>query len=42
LRSRRGTKESGIKATYKDGLFEVRVPVEDRSAKTSSIPIERG
>lgn len=38
----RGTKESDIKATYKDGLLEVRVPVEERPASRSSIPIERG
>jgi HSP20 family protein len=37
-----GTKESDIKASYKDGLLEVRAPVEDRSTKRSSIPIVRG
>lgn len=35
-----GAKESDIKATYKDGLLKVRVPLEERS-KTSKIPIER-
>jgi len=36
-----GTKESDIKATYKDGLLEVRFPIEDREQTTSAIPIER-
>ncbi len=36
-----GTKESDIEATYKDGLLEVRVPVEDRKSKRSSVPIKR-
>ncbi len=36
-----GTKESDIEATYKDGLLEVRVPVEDRKSKRSSVLIKR-
>jgi len=36
-----GTKESDVKATYKDGLLQVRCPVEERGGTTSKIPIER-
>ncbi len=37
-----GTVESDIKATYKDGLLEVRAPIDDQVSKPTSIPIERG
>jgi HSP20 family protein len=37
-----GTKESDIKATYKDGILEVRAPIERHPMKSSSIPISRG
>jgi HSP20 family protein len=37
-----GTKESDIKAKYKDGILEVRAPIEDRaSSKRSAIPVQR-
>ncbi len=36
-----GAKESEIKATYKDGLLEVRTPVDDRPKEESKVPIER-
>ncbi len=36
-----GTKESDIKANYKDGLLEVRIPIAERVTKSSSIPIKR-
>jgi HSP20 family protein len=36
-----GARESDVKATYKDGLLEVRTPIENRNASSSSIPIER-
>jgi HSP20 family protein len=36
-----GAKESDVKATYKDGLLEVRTPIENRNTTSSSIPIER-
>jgi HSP20 family protein len=36
------TKEDDIKATYKDGILEVRAPVEEAAAaKPSKIPISR-
>jgi HSP20 family protein len=34
-----GTKEDDIKASYKDGILEVRAPVQERVAKASKIPI---
>jgi HSP20 family protein len=36
------TKEDDIKASYKDGILEVRVPVEEGAPKASKIPITRG
>ena len=35
------TRESDIKASYRDGLLEVRAPLEEHVSKSSSIPIER-
>jgi HSP20 family protein len=37
-----GTKEIDIQASYKDGLLEVRAPIEDRETTSSPIPIKRG
>lgn len=34
-------KESDIKASYKDGILEVRAPVEEGTAKPARIPISR-
>ncbi len=39
---RRGTMQSDMTATDKDGLLVVRVPVEERPTSRSAIPIERG
>lgn len=39
---RRGTMQSDMTATDKDGLPEVRVPVEERPTSRSAVPIERG
>jgi HSP20 family protein len=36
-----GTRESDIKASYKDGVLEVRAPLEERESKSSAIPIQR-
>ncbi len=36
-----GTAESDIKASYKDGILEVRVPVLEGGSKTSKILISR-
>jgi len=36
-----GAKESDIKAIYKDGLLEVRCPIEERAGTSSKIPIAR-
>ena len=33
--------ESDISASYKDGVLEVRTPIQETSAATSKIPIER-
>ena len=34
-------KESDIKASYRDGILEVRAPMEEGSAKASKVPISR-
>ncbi|MFA5883581.1 MAG: Hsp20/alpha crystallin family protein [Acidimicrobiia bacterium] len=36
-----GATEQDVKATYKDGILEVRIPVDDGKAATRKIPIER-
>jgi HSP20 family protein len=33
--------EDDIKATYKDGILEVRAPIDESTAKPSKIPISR-
>jgi HSP20 family protein len=35
------TKEEDIKASYKDGILEVRAPLEESAPKPSRIPISR-
>lgn len=37
-----GTKEDDITATYKDGILEVRAPVDQGATKRSKIAINRG
>jgi HSP20 family protein len=37
----RGTREEDIKASYKDGMLEVRAPVQEGTRGPSRIPIER-
>jgi HSP20 family protein len=34
--------EKDVKASYRDGILEVRVPIDKKEAKTKKIPIERG
>ena len=34
-------KEEDVKATYRDGVLEVRVPVPERSATASKVPVTR-
>ncbi len=34
-------KEEDIKASYKDGILEVRAPIDETAAKPSKIPISR-
>ena len=36
-----GTSEKDVKATYADGILEVRVPMSDAKAKAERIPISR-
>jgi len=36
-----GCKEEDVKATYRDGVLEVRVPVPERSATASKVPVTR-
>ncbi len=36
-----GTKDDEIKASYKDGILEVRAPVQDPQAGRSKVPIQR-
>jgi HSP20 family protein len=36
-------KESDVRATYKDGILELRVPLEaEKAAEPTQIPVERG
>lgn len=37
-----GASEKDVTASYKDGVLEVRVPVNDEAATPKSIPITRG
>jgi len=36
-----GTKEDFVKATYKDGVLEIRVPVREEKAAATRVPITR-
>jgi HSP20 family protein len=36
-----GTTEDKVKATYSDGILEVRIPINDTEAKAQRIPIAR-
>jgi HSP20 family protein len=36
-----GASEDDVKATYKDGILEVRVPVDQAKAEARTIPIQR-
>ncbi len=37
-----GASDQDVKATYKDGILEVRVPVDQGEAAAKKIPVERG
>lgn len=37
-----GATDKEVKATYKDGILEVRVPIDQGKAQAHKIPIERG
>jgi HSP20 family protein len=37
-----GSKESDVQATYKDGMLEVRVPVDEGASGTKRISVSRG
>jgi HSP20 family protein len=37
-----GATEDDVKATYADGILEVRIPIDSAEAETKRIPIERG
>jgi HSP20 family protein len=36
-----GASEDDVKATYKDGILEVRVPIDHASSETRKIPVTR-
>lgn len=36
-----GASESDVKASYKDGILEVRVPISEAKAEQTKIPIQR-
>jgi HSP20 family protein len=36
-----GTKEEDVKASYKDGILEVRVPVGEAKSATTRVPVAR-
>ena len=37
-----GASEKDVSATYKDGILEVRVPIDTKQAEARKIPIQRG
>ncbi len=37
-----GAKENEVQATYKDGILEVRVPLDSKGAQESKIAVKRG
>lgn len=37
-----GATAQDVEATYKDGILEVRIPVDQRKAEGRKIPIQRG
>ena len=36
-----GATEKDVKATYKDGILEVRVPIDQKAAEARKIPVQR-
>jgi len=36
-----GATEQDVKASYKDGILEVRIPVDRKAAEAEKIPIQR-
>ena len=34
--------EKDVKASYRDGIVEVRVPIDQKEAQAKKIPVERG
>jgi HSP20 family protein len=36
-----GASDSDVKATYKDGMLEVRIPIDREEAQTKKVPIQR-
>ena len=37
-----GATEKDVRATYKDGILEVRVPIDKAAAESKKIPVQRG
>jgi HSP20 family protein len=38
----RSVSEEDVKASYRDGILEVRVPIDEKGAEAKKIPVERG
>jgi HSP20 family protein len=36
-----GASEDDVKATYRDGILEVRIPIDQRKAEAHKIPVQR-
>ena len=36
-----GATEADVKATYKDGILEVRVPIDRKAAEAKKVPVQR-
>jgi HSP20 family protein len=36
-----GASEDDVKATYKDGILEIRLPVDKKAAESTKIPVQR-
>jgi HSP20 family protein len=37
-----GTKEEDVKASYHDGILEIRMPLKEEKTVTTKVPISRG
>jgi len=36
-----GASDNDVKATYKDGILEVRIPIDRHEAEAKKVPVQR-